>query len=62
MWEVLVTDIINMIAPRTVTNCIGTVEKEAILLIAYLNNAVLDHFDVPTSRSLTSNVTYVVLK
>lgn len=41
----------NMIAPKTVTTCIGAVEKDEMLLSAYRIKANVDHLDSPASRS-----------
>ena len=56
-----ITAKIKTITPRIVTICIGAAENATIFVIAYFTNDHVDHFDSPSSRSLTSNSTLVVL-
>ena len=47
--------------PAIVTTCIGAAEKATIFVMAYFISDQVDHFDSPSSLSLTSNSTVVVL-
>ena len=48
--------------PSTVTICIGAVEYAEIFEIAYFKRPTVDHFESPSSLSLTSNSTVALLK
>ena len=54
-------DTASMMTPRKVTICMGAVEKDVMLVRAYLVRARRDHFDLPAARSCTSNSTVAVL-